>query len=127
MPDLILLMTQDASQRMSDSVFVKITDALTLAVVETLGFDDSKSVVSYEIVARRTRNANAIQVLCVASKSEERLKNIIDLRRALSEALLSLEGDAECLEYFHMVGKVETWPIMPDGNWGEVIVGSEGL
>lgn len=113
-------MTRDASVQCTDEVFGKMSVVVSQAVSDTLGLDGPHQVVAYGITAERTVNANAVQVLVIASASESRLTKLVDLRDAVGVALQTLSEDEECAAFFSHIGhSVESWPIMPSGSWGE--------
>ena len=120
MPNVIFLMTTPASNEMSEGVFDKMSRAVAQAVSDTLTLEGPHQVVTYELVAKRTLNASPVQVLCLASKNESRLAKLVELRDNIGKALQALSSDPECAEFYEVVGKVESWPIMPDGSWAEV-------
>lgn len=126
MPNLILLMTRVGSELMTDSVFHAIRAKMEGVVVEALpDIKDVLQIGTYEVVAKRTHNVSAMQIICMASLNDERLAQLVPFKSLMGQRLVELgHENLECRKYFKTIGRIEVWPIMPEGKWGNVLLGA---
>ena len=112
MPDIFLYVS---SRRLGDlkAMMPKLGRALRVATADSL-----PGIAPWEVEVRAVEvftddNATAVQILCIADASEERLAAMNLWALNLAKAWREVASDFG----FNWINDVGVWPIMPKGKW----------
>jgi hypothetical protein len=124
MPNVFILPRPDVAEAFTPVVFRKVAKKMRKAVADShdLSMD---AVAVYRLPVEDVEGGvNGLQILCLASHTDERIKLLPLLRDTIANAMIELEKeDEECAAFFKLAGTGDSWPIMPFGLWKEVEFG----
>ena len=121
MPDLFLFASQEDAKILSMYIEMigPVLRSATASAIPDLKSDPGKVAV-YIIAHQGGDNIPPLQIVGMASWSEEREKHIDSWKKALASAwntLIQTHGLSPYKDKFP-VDEVEIWPTMPKGSWG---------